>query len=242
MRLKFAALILVQVLLLTGIIAYRHYWVTANERILLASSPVDPRDIFRGDYVTLTYNASTIDLDQFGISEKFKRNDDIYAVLGKKDDGTYDITSVSRTRPASGKYLRGRVTYERDNATRREITLKQDAGAVRVFQRPWFSYKAGDRVTFCLDADGRVMTVHRENEKDKCRSGEPFTGIVEDIKTVKFSQIRVEYGIEHFFVEEGKGRAIETARNARSLKVEVALRDDGKGLITGLMLDGKRVR
>jgi uncharacterized membrane-anchored protein len=64
---------------------------------------------------------------------------------------------------------------------------------------------------------------------------------VEDIKTVKFSQIRAEYGIEHFFVEEGKGRAIETACSTRNLKVEVALRDDGRGLITGLMLNGKRV-
>ncbi len=242
MRLKFIVLILVQVVLLAGIITYRHYWVTANERILLTSAPVDPRDIFRGDYVTLSYNASTIDLDQFGISEKFKRNDDVYAVLGKKDDGTYDIASVSRTRPASGKYLRGRVTYERDNATRREIILKQDTGAVRVFQRPWFTYKTGERVTFCLNADGRVMTVLGGKETDKCRAGEPFTGVVEDIKTIKFRQISVEYGIEHFFVEEGKGRAIETARNARNLKVEVALRDDGKGLITGLMLDGKWVR
>jgi uncharacterized membrane-anchored protein len=54
-----------------------------KERILLTSAPVDPRDIFRGDYVTLSYNASTIDLDQFGISEKFKRNDTVYTMLGK---------------------------------------------------------------------------------------------------------------------------------------------------------------
>jgi uncharacterized membrane-anchored protein len=242
MRLKFIILVLIQVLLLTGIIAYRHYWVTANERILLQSAPVDPRDIFRGDYVTLTYNASTIDLDRFGVGEQFKRNDTVYALLGKKNDGTYDLASVSRTRPTSGKYLRGRVTYERDKATRREITIKPDRGDRRVFQRPWFSYKTGDRVTFCLDANGRVLTVYPEKEKNPCRAGEPFTGVVEDVKTINFRQINVEYGIEHFFVEEGRGRTIETARNARHLKVEVALRDDGKGLITGVMLDGKWIR
>lgn len=241
MRLKFTALILVQVVLLAGIIAYRHHWVTANERILLQSAPVDPRDLFRGDYVTLTYNASTIDLDRLGVSEQFKRNDTVYALLAKKDDGTYDLATVSRTRPAGGKYLRGRVTYERDKAARREITVKPDTGERRVFQRPWFTYKTGSRVTFCLDADGQVLNVYPEREKNPCRSGDPFTGVVEDTKTIPFRQIRVEYGIEHFFVEEGKGRAIETARNARSLKVEVALRDDGRGLITGLMLNGKRV-
>lgn len=242
MRLKFVILILMQVLLLSGIIAYRHYWVTANERILLQSAPVDPRDIFRGDYVTLTYNASTIDLDRFGVSEKFKRNDTVYALLEKKNDGTYDLASVSRTRPTGGKYLRGRVTYERDKATRREIIFKPDTGDRRVFQRPWFIFKTGDRVTFCLDANGQVLNVYREKEKNPCRAGEPLTGVVEDVQTIPFRQIRVEYGIEHFFVEEGKGRAIETARNARNLKVEVALRDDGRGLITGLMLDGKWVR
>lgn len=241
MRMKFIALVLVQVLLLAGIIAYRQYWVTANERILLSSAPVDPRDIFRGDYVTLTYNASTIDLDRFGVIETFKRNDTVYAVLNKKDDGTYDIASVSRTRPAGGKYLRGRVTYQRDNAARREITVKPDEGDRRVFQRPWFTYKTGDRVTLCLNADGQALNVYPEKEKNPCRAGEPFTGVVEDVKTIKFRQISVKYGIEHFFVEEGKGRAIETARNARSLKVEVALREDGRGLITGLMLDGKQV-
>jgi uncharacterized membrane-anchored protein len=52
----------------------------------------------------------------------------------------------------------------------------------------------------------------------------------------------VEYGIENYFVEEGKGRAVESSRNARQLRVEVSLRKDGKGIITGLFVDGKLVR
>ena len=55
-------------------------------------------------------------------------------------------------------------------------------------------------------------------------------------------QVTVDCGIESYFVEEGKGRAIESARNARDLRVEVSLRRDGKGTITGLLLDGKRLR
>ena len=50
------------------------------------------------------------------------------------------------------------------------------------------------------------------------------------------------YGIESYFVEEGKGKKIEVARNARDLLVEVALRRDGAGLITALHLEGERLK
>jgi uncharacterized membrane-anchored protein len=52
----------------------------------------------------------------------------------------------------------------------------------------------------------------------------------------------VEYGIESYFVEEGKGKAIESSRDARELRVEVSLRKDGKGIITGLFVNGKLVK
>jgi uncharacterized membrane-anchored protein len=42
-------------------------------------------------------------------------------------------------------------------------------------------------------------------------------------------------------VEEGQGRAIETARNARNLRVEVSLRKDGKAIIAGLEMNGKGI-
>ena len=242
MRLKFAALILFQVLLLVTIVGYRQYWVATGDRILLKSAPVDPRDMFRGDYVTLAYDISTIDLDKLGTGERFKLNHTIYATLDKKDDGPYRLDSVSRTMPSGKKFIQGRVTYVEEKAVRHEVTIREDEGKVRILEAPWVSYKAGDRVMFCLDADGRVLTTHAADGTAKCSIGAAVTGMVEAVKEIKYSRVGVEYGIEHFFVEEGKGRAIETARNARDLKVEVALRQDGKGLITGLLLDGTWIR
>ncbi len=242
MRLKFAAVILLQVLLLAAIIGYRQYWVMTGDRILLKSAPVDPRDIFRGDYVTLAYDISTIDLDKLGAGEGFKRNDTVYAVLDKKDDGSYHLNSVSRTMPSGRKFIQGRVTYEQEGAVRYEVTIREDEGEVRILEARWVSYKAGDRVMFCLDADGRVLATHGAGGTAKCRIGEAVSGVVDAVNEINYRQARVEYGIEHFFVEEGKGHAIEAARNASELKVEVALRKDGKGLITGLLLDGKRIR
>jgi hypothetical protein len=75
----------------------------------------------------------------------------------------------------------------------------------------------------------------------RCRAGEALAGTGGHRQENPLPQAAVEYGIEHFFVEEGKGRAVERARNARNLRVEVALREDGQGLITGLFLDGRRI-
>jgi len=49
----------------------------------------------------------------------------------------------------------------------------------------------------------------------------------------------VEYGIESFFVQEGKGRDIESGRIGRDLKVEAVLRKDGKAMLKALWVDGK---
>ncbi len=72
MRWKFIFFVLLQVALLVGIIAYRQYWVATGEKILLRTAPVDPRDIFRGDYISLRYDISTLDLDDVGCQGKFQ--------------------------------------------------------------------------------------------------------------------------------------------------------------------------
>ncbi len=74
MKAKFWALVLLQLFLLAGIVAYRQYWLATGERVLLRTEPVDPRDIFRGDYVRLGYGISTLDLDRLEGDDKFVRN------------------------------------------------------------------------------------------------------------------------------------------------------------------------
>jgi uncharacterized membrane-anchored protein len=241
MRLKFAVMILLQVLILVGIIGFREYRVATGERILLQSSPVDPRDLFRGDYVTLAYDLSTIDLDRAGIRGIVRRNDRIWTVLQKDDDGTYRMASASPTAPPGGKFLRGRCDRVNERAVRYEVAVRTDRAGERTFEPRWFSFREGDRVILCLDRGGRVQPTLREKENARCRAGEALAGTVAAVKKIHFRQATVEYGIEHYFVEERKGRAVEQARNARDLRVEVALREAGRGLITGLFLDGRRI-
>lgn len=59
-RAKFALAIALQLLLLAGLLGFRQYTLLTGQRIWLRTVPVDPRDMFRGDYVTLSYQVSRI--------------------------------------------------------------------------------------------------------------------------------------------------------------------------------------
>lgn len=244
MRIRFIIIILLQALLLTGMIGYRHYWVSTGERILLKTAPVDPRDIFRGDYVHLSYDIANIDLDALAEKERFGPNDKVFAILEKEQDGSARLVSISRLQPSGGTFIQGRARNEM-TVSRWEVTVKDEAGQRRLLRPRWFfGMKTGDRVLFCLNRNGDVLQHYKETDAyaPQCHQGSPLPAVIDDIKESKFTQLFVEYGIESYFVEEGKGKAIEAARNVRELKVEVSLRKDGKGIITGLLMDGKAIK
>ena len=246
MRTKFLIIVLLQVLLLTGMIGYRQHWVSTGERILLRTAPVDPRDIFRGDYVNLSYDISSLDLDSLGAPAGIKTNDRIFVSLTPDADGTYRAVSAGAMPPTLGKFIQGRARHEMQ-AQKWEVAARDDAGALFRLRPRWFGgFATGERILFCLDKRGNVLSQSKEmpasSYKPQCSSGNPLWATVEDIKETRFKQLSVEYGIESYFVEEGKGRTIETARTARDLMVEVSLRKDGKGIITGLVMDGKALK
>jgi uncharacterized membrane-anchored protein len=167
---KFALLVLLQVILLVSIAGYRQYWVHAGEKVLLKTIPVDPRSLFRGDYVRLRYEISDIDTEKLPGDDGFVFNDTIYVTLEKKEDGAYGASKVSRATPEEWPFIRGRVRYEHG------------------------------------------------------------------------STLEVDYGIESYFVEEGKGIEIETAPETKELKVEASVLKSGKATISSLIMDGNRLR
>ncbi len=246
MRIKYILLILLQLLLLAGIVGYREYWVETGDKILLRTAPVDPRDLFRGDYVRLSYEISTLALDQLGVKGgNFKPGQVVYVGLEKNPDGTFKAVSVDTIQPWNQKFIQGRVRYESSNS-RWEVSLMDDEGNTHTLKPQFFwGFKKGDRITFCLDNNNNVLRQFKEEAsyREKCEAGKKsLSGTIEDIKETKFKSLLLEYDIESYFVEEGKGRALEAARNAKEVTVEVALRSDGKGLITALFVGGQVVK
>ncbi len=119
--------------------------MATGERILLQSAPVDPRDIFRGDYVTLSYDGSTIDLDRAGIRGDIRRNDRNLGGSAKR--GRRDVPHGVRepTASAGGEGPSGAGDpREREGRPLRGRPPDGRAGE-RTFEPAWFSFREGDR-------------------------------------------------------------------------------------------------
>jgi hypothetical protein len=54
-------------------------------------------------------------------------------------------------------------------------------------------------------------------------------------------RLRINYGIENYFVPEGEGRAIERSRNQGKVTVVAAVTDNGRAAIKRLLVDGEPV-
>lgn len=245
MRIKFILLVLLQCLLLFGMIGMREVWILKGTKIKLKCVPVDPRDIFRGDYARLNYEISTLDLDSLYCNEKFKKNDKIFVSLKKNEKGYYEAYSVSSNKPDGPIFLRGRAKYDSMTNSKWEVKIKDESGEVKIFHPQWFyGMKNGEKVTFCLDKQGNVLNHFKENSEypQKCygEDTKSVSGVIEEIIETKYQTVNVEYGIESYFVEEGSGRVIESAPRSKEILVEVSLNKKGEGLITGLFIDGKK--
>ncbi len=115
-----AALQVVLLLAMTGLNAAPYF---VGETIRLKVVPVDPRDLFRGDYVILRYDLSTVPAEGIeGIADSRSGGDHwrphepeeqtVYVSLEKDVQGDcWHATKFSVRRPTSGKFLRG--TYRR---------------------------------------------------------------------------------------------------------------------------------
>ncbi|MBI5847250.1 MAG: GDYXXLXY domain-containing protein [Nitrospirae bacterium] len=256
---KFIAIVLMQAVLLVGIIAYRQYWVGTGEKVMLKTVPVDPWNMFRGDYMTLTYDISRINLTKLGIRDAYKRNDRFFALLQKQPDNTFEYSGISHQRPENGTFIQGRVTNVFDES-RWMVKAAGDAGETKQFELRWFSgVNIGDRVLFCTHRWGQV-DFQRFTEKytPQCsREDESFSGALVESQEIKEKILSAEYGIESYFVEEGKGSIDALAKQQNTqpsqqpqplvrgqsrLHVEAALRRDGKALISRIFIDNREVK
>lgn len=160
-RLAFLIIVLFQILILVGLMGFNEANLAFGKSVVLQTAPVDPRDIFRGDYVVLRYEIST--LSNIHVSRIFKEGDKAYVRLEQRGD-VWEATNIWHVpREEWAPFIAGKVTNVRDN----RITMK--------------------------------------------------------------------YGIEAYFVPEGKGREIERAED---IKVRVSVDRSGIAIIKNLIVDG----
>ena len=166
--------VILQLIVLAYMAGEREYILRRGNIIHLRTAPIDPRDMFRGDYVRLNYEISRIPLvviNDAADAKELKKGQKIYVSLKEGSNGLYELVEARLHKPRAGLYLTGRSVYPH-----------------------------------------RLSSVT--------------------------SPLWVHYGIEAYFVEQGKGREIEKQRGNRTgiqipMEMEIAVSPSGKAVIRG---------
>ena len=115
MRKTFIVLaVLMQIAVLVFMAGEREYILRTGKVIYLRTAPIDPRDLFRGDYVRLNYEISRIPAGSLpgGDTAKIIKGEKVYVNLKETVNGLYELERVSKEKPNAGIFLAGRSPYE----------------------------------------------------------------------------------------------------------------------------------
>lgn len=147
-------------------IANRQLILSSDNIVILETRPIDPRSLFRGDYVRLNYEINNLQLDELSGDRSFKTNDTVYVVIEQKRQ-FWEAQAIYLQSPdllPNQSMIQGVVKevtkrYRDDNKTFSDITsLRVSYGIENYFvpegeglklERP----KPGDKVTLEIAVD-----------------------------------------------------------------------------------------
>ncbi len=116
---KFRALALAAVIqlgILATMVISQTRLLTTGREVVVAIVPVDPRDLFRGDYVTLAFSISTIPADRMD-PDGMGKNQPLLVTLRRGIDGVWEASRASRSSPSlldpnNEVLIKGKVTFD----------------------------------------------------------------------------------------------------------------------------------
>ncbi len=181
----FGAVALLQTAVLGKIVWDRQSLVKTGREIVMQVQPVDPRDLFRGEYVTLGYGISPIvstALAQSLPADALRRGEPVFVTIRPNAELSWKALAVSQVLPAPPA----------SGPASGDVTLK-----------------------------GRIQSVWPGELKD----------------AVNFT---VDFGIESYFVQEGRGKLLEQQVRDDKIQALVAVGPDGTAALKGLVIGGQR--
>ena len=246
----FYLIVALQVAFLIGMLGFKQSTVGFGEKVLLKPIPYDPTDLFRGDYITIRYEISTIKIDSIKSDTRdFSRGDPIFVRLEKGKD--YSTAAEVSTKKTAEPYIKGVVdgVYTKNIYTVKEANSSNnyayeetiyDYGYGEVPTKTDQSYDVGDKVEF-NEFNNRVSYLI------KCPNGAcPYQSDVYtqykigNVINVKkgIKEISIGYPIESYFVPKNEGNLPQF--RAADMLVEVALWH-GDAVATNLLINGQKI-
>jgi len=106
----FISVIIGMVIFFGGFIAIQEYILQAGDQVILATRPVDPRDLFRGEYVILRYAIEDVEIVTRATAGK-PEGTPVYLRLEAKDNRVHRVTAVRFDAPQDDYvWLQGEVS------------------------------------------------------------------------------------------------------------------------------------
>lgn len=100
-------IVLLWIIILVGLFVFQNQKLQSGEEIWVKPVPVDPRDLFRGDYVIFSYDFSTFRTSAMEEPMPNELNRVVYALL-KNDGSSFVLDRFTLTKPAKDSiFLKG---------------------------------------------------------------------------------------------------------------------------------------
>jgi uncharacterized membrane-anchored protein len=119
----------VPVLILLGMCFNPLLTLINGEEVILQTKPVDPSDLFRGDYVTLRYEVEEVPeklVDKKVLTQlKDGRGNLVVFVILKEKNGIHSPVKVTLEKPKSGVFLKGEIDYTGTNMDGEQVAFIQ---------------------------------------------------------------------------------------------------------------------
>jgi uncharacterized membrane-anchored protein len=104
---KLAISICTLILILLLFTLYMAWPLMFGHKIVLDTRPVDPFDMFRGQYLTINYEISTIPT-----IEGAAPGQNVYVILKEDEKGISRYASATLSKPDDKNFIKGRVEYD----------------------------------------------------------------------------------------------------------------------------------
>lgn len=212
------------VIVLTAMLV-RHAWpLMTGEPIYLEVIARDPRDLFRGDYVVLTYPISRLVVRPAGAPSREIGDAAIVEPIG----GWWDDTL---------KLLDSEDFYARQDWLDRTLYVQlraepsQAAGVPQVHRPVSVS---DEPVAGSVNLKGRLTSLNRAWTGDTALSGDPNQS-----KPPSDVEMELHFGIDALYVQEGTGPQIEKAIRAEKVHAIVMVTSSGDARLSDLVIDGR---